>query len=193
MFLRLLLSQQALDRFLRAADGAALHKNLADLRSREKAAEGRGDERILRSIRDSIATAELRVDNFEKARSNAEFIGVDVRRYELAAFVIAGVFAGLAGGLFGIFNRGVFPDFAYWTKSSEVLIMTLLGGMSTFFGPSIGALVLILLNQQIVSYTEYWPLVLGTVLVVLLFGFPGGIAGAIGVLSGRLFRRVRSA
>jgi branched-chain amino acid transport system permease protein len=123
----------------------------------------------------------------------AEFIGVNVRRYELAAFVLAGAFAGLAGGLFGIFNRGVFPDFAYWTKSSEVLIMTLLGGMGTFLGPSIGALVLILLNQQIVSYTQYWPLVLGTVLVVLLFGFPGGIAGAVGVLSGRLFRRARRA
>ena len=123
----------------------------------------------------------------------AEFIGVNVQRYELAAFVLAGTFAGLAGGLFGIFNRGVFPDFAYWTKSSEVLIMTLLGGMGTFFGPSIGALVLILLNQQIVSYTEYWPLVLGTVLVVLLFGFPGGLAGAVGALSGRLLRRVRSA
>jgi branched-chain amino acid transport system permease protein len=109
----------------------------------------------------------------------AEFIGVNVRRYELAAFVLAGAFAGLAGGLFGIFNRGVFPDFAYWTKSSEVLIMTLLGGMGTFAGPSIGALVLLWLNQQIVSYTEYWPLILGTILVVLLFGFPGGIAGAV--------------
>jgi len=107
----------------------------------------------------------------------AEFIGVNVRRYELAAFVLAGTFAGLAGGLFGIFNRGVFPDFAYWTKSSEVLIMTLLGGMGTFFGPGVGAVVLILLNQQIVSYTEYWPLILGTILVVLLFAFPGGIAG----------------
>ena len=91
----------------------------------------------------------------------AEFIGVNVRRYELAAFVLAGAFAGLAGGLFGIFNRGVFPDFAYWTKSSEVLIMTLLGGMGTFYGPAVGALVLIWLNQQIVSYTQYWPLVLG--------------------------------
>jgi branched-chain amino acid transport system permease protein len=108
----------------------------------------------------------------------AEFIGVNVRRYELAAFVLAGAFAGLAGGLFGIFNRGVFPDFAYWTKSSEVLIMTLLGGMGTFYGPAIGALVLILLNQQITAHTEYWPFVLGTILVVLLFVFPGGLAGA---------------
>src|SRR5205807_1047882 len=81
----------------------------------------------------------------------------------------------------------------YFYFLSVVLIMTLLGGMGTFYGPSVGALVLILLNQQIVSYTEYWPLVLGTVLVVLLFGFPGGIAGAVGALSGRLVRRVRSA
>jgi branched-chain amino acid transport system permease protein len=109
----------------------------------------------------------------------AEFIGVNVRRYELVAFVLAGAFAGLAGGLFGIFNRGVFPDFAYWTKSSEVLIMTLLGGMGTFVGPSVGALVLLWLNQQIVSYTQYWPLILGSILVLLLFGFPGGIAGAV--------------
>ena len=118
----------------------------------------------------------------------AEFIGVNVRRYELAAFVIAGAFAGLAGGLFGIFNRGVFPDFAYWTKSSEVLIMTLLGGMGTFYGPAVGAVALIGLNQQIVSYTEYWPLILGSILVLLLFVFPGGIAGAVIDLWRRLAR-----
>ncbi|OLB94918.1 MAG: hypothetical protein AUH30_16655 [Candidatus Rokubacteria bacterium 13_1_40CM_68_15] len=122
----------------------------------------------------------------------AEFIGVNVRRYELIAFVVAGAFAGLAGGLFGIFNRGVFPDFAYWTKSSEVLIMTLLGGMGTFYGPPLGALALILLNQQIVSYTEYWPFVLGTILVVLLFVFPGGLAGAAGIVSRRLARALRA-
>ena len=119
----------------------------------------------------------------------AEFIGVNVRRYELAAFALAGAFAGLAGGLFGIFNRGVFPDFAYWTKSSEVLIMTLLGGMGAFFGPAVGALVLLWLNQQIVSYTEYWPLILGTILVILLFVFPGGLAGAALLLRERLARR----
>jgi branched-chain amino acid transport system permease protein len=119
----------------------------------------------------------------------AEFIGVNVRRYELAAFVLAGGFAGIAGGLFGIFNRGVFPDFAYWTKSSEVLIMTLLGGMGAFYGPALGALVLIWLNQQIVSYTEYWPLILGVILIFLLFVFPGGLAGAAIVLGRRLARR----
>jgi branched-chain amino acid transport system permease protein len=123
----------------------------------------------------------------------AEFIGVNVRRYELAAFVLAGAFAGLAGGIFGIFNRGVFPDFAYWTKSSEVLIMTLLGGMGMFYGPAVGALVLLWLNQQIVSYTEYWPLVLGVILVLLLFVLPGGIAGALSDLWRRFPRRARHA
>ncbi len=109
----------------------------------------------------------------------AEFIGVHVRRHELVAFVIAGAFAGLAGGLFGIFNRGVFPDFLYWPKSAEVLIMTILGGIDRFYGPAVGALVLLVLNQQITSYTEYWPFVLGTILIVLLFVFPGGILGAL--------------
>ena len=121
----------------------------------------------------------------------AEFIGVDVRRYELIAFVIAGLFAGLAGGLFGIFNRGVFPDFGYWPKSAEVLIMTILGGMGHFWGPAVGALVLLVLNQHITAYTEYWPFVLGTILIVLLFAFPGGIVGALDAGRRRWLGRAR--
>ncbi|MBX9588043.1 MAG: branched-chain amino acid ABC transporter permease [Hyphomonadaceae bacterium] len=115
-------------------------------------------------------------DNLERT----QFIGIDVRRHQLVVFTIAGGFAGLAGGLFGIFNRGVFPDFCYWPKSAEVLIMTILGGMYSFWGPSIGAAVLIILNQYIVSRTEYWPLVLGAIMLALLFAFPRGIAGAVG-------------
>lgn len=107
----------------------------------------------------------------------AEFVGIAVKRFQLAAFVIAGFFAGLAGALFGIFNRGVFPDFGYWAKSAEVLIMVILGGMGQFFGPLVGAFTLVVLNQQITSYTEYWPLVLGLLLIVLLYTFPAGILG----------------
>ena len=77
----------------------------------------------------------------------AEFVGVHVRGYQLTAFVIAGVFAGIAGGLFGVFNRGVFPDLMYWTKSAEVLIMVLLGGMSFFYGPVLGAFAVALVNR----------------------------------------------
>ncbi len=114
-------------------------------------------------------------ENPERAR----FIGLNVRRYELAAFVLAGAFAGMAGALFGLFNRGVFPDFAYWSKSAEVLIMVILGGMAHFWGPAIGAGALMLLNVQISAYTQFWPFVLGTTLIVLLFVFPGGIVGTL--------------
>jgi branched-chain amino acid transport system permease protein len=109
----------------------------------------------------------------------AEFVGVNVRRYQLASFVLAGAFAGFAGALFGIFNRGVFPDFAHWSKSAEVLIMAILGGFGSFWGPAVGAAALVLLNQQITAYTQYWPFILGAILIVLLFAFPGGIFGAL--------------
>src|SRR5262249_17176336 len=67
----------------------------------------------------------------------AAFIGVNVRAYELAAFTVAGGFAGFSGALFGIFNRGVYADFVFWSKSADVMIMTILGGMSYFWGPPI--------------------------------------------------------
>ena len=114
-------------------------------------------------------------ENPERAAS----IGLNVRSYELAAFVVAGGFAGIAGALFGIFNRGVFADYVYWPKSAEVMIMTILGGIDHFWGPVVGAATLVLLNQETTSYTEYWPFVLGTILLVLLFVFPGGIVGGL--------------
>jgi hypothetical protein len=82
VFLRLLLSQQAVERFLRATDGASIEKNLASLQSKQRDAEKKGDERMLRSIVDAIATAELRRDNHEKARGNAEFISLELDRIE---------------------------------------------------------------------------------------------------------------
>jgi branched-chain amino acid transport system permease protein len=124
-------------------------------------------------------------ENPERAAS----IGVNVRAYELAAFAIAAGFAGLSGALFGIFNRGVFADFVFWSKSADVMIMTILGGMQHFWGPAVGALIVTLLNQQITAFTEYWPFVLGTILVVLLFAFPGGILGALEAVLSRVVKR----
>ena len=142
---------------------------------------------VLRRVTDSPFGRVLTTirENPERAAS----IGVNVRAYELAAFTIAGGFAGLSGALFGIFNRGVFADFVYWSKSSDVMIMTILGGMQHFWGPAVGALVLTLLNQQITAFTEYWPFVLGTILVVLLFAFPGGILGALEAALSRIVKR----
>ena len=119
----------------------------------------------------------------------AAFIGVNVRAYQLAAFVVAGTFAGFAGALYGIFSRGVFADYVFWSKSAEVMIMTILGGMDFFWGPPVGAAALVWLNQYITDFTQYWPFVLGTILLVLLFAFPGGIAGGVYALSLKLMRR----
>jgi branched-chain amino acid transport system permease protein len=127
--------------------------------------------------------------NIRENPERAEAIGVHVRRYEHVAFVIAAMGAGFAGALFGIYNRGVFPDFAHWSRSAEVLIMTILGGTTRFFGPAVGAAVLTTLNVQINNYTEYWPLVLGTLLIILLFAFPSGLVGSLVALYTRLRRR----
>ena len=123
-------------------------------------------------------------DNPERAA----FIGLNVRAYQLAAFVVAGSFAGLAGALYGIFSRGVFTDYVFWSKSAEVVIMAILGGINFFWGPPVGALALVWLNQQITDYTQYWPFVLGSLLLILLFGFPGGLVGGLVAGCGRLRR-----
>jgi branched-chain amino acid transport system permease protein len=107
----------------------------------------------------------------------AEFVGVDVKRIQLIAFVISGTFSGVAGALFALFNRSVFPDFAWWTMSAEVLIMAILGGIYSFVGPAVGALAIILLDRTISDHTQYWPTVLGVVLIVVLFAFPNGLTG----------------
>jgi branched-chain amino acid transport system permease protein len=140
-------------------------------------------QRIVRSPFGRVLTA-IR-DNPERAA----FIGIHVRAYELAAFVVAGTFAGFAGALYGIFSRGVFADYVFWSKSAEVMIMTILGGMGYFWGPPVGAAALVYLNQEITAYTEYWSFVLGSILLVLLFAFPGGIVG--GIVS--LWTRLRNA
>jgi branched-chain amino acid transport system permease protein len=127
-------------------------------------------------------------DNPERAA----FIGVNVRAYQLAAFVVAGAFAGFAGALYGIFSRGVFTDYVFWAKSAEVLIMALLGGIGYFWGPPVGAAILVWLNQEITDYTQYWPFVLGTILLVLLYAMPGGIVGGLAALRGRLRARRRA-
>ncbi|HZB90117.1 MAG TPA: branched-chain amino acid ABC transporter permease, partial [Stellaceae bacterium] len=84
-----------------------------------------------------------------------------------------------AGALYAIFNRGVFADYVFWSKSAEVMIMAILGGINYFWGPAVGAFALVWLNQEITEYTQYWPFALGVVLLVLLFVFPGGIVGGL--------------
>jgi DNA-binding FrmR family transcriptional regulator len=82
VFLRLLFSHQALQRFLQTTSEDAINRQLTDLEAKRKAAEGRADERILKSLIDSITTAEIRLENYRKAQSNAEFVTVELDRIE---------------------------------------------------------------------------------------------------------------
>jgi branched-chain amino acid transport system permease protein len=107
----------------------------------------------------------------------AAAIGVDVRRHQLAAIVIAGFFGGVAGSLFVVVDGSVFPDMMFWTYSLEVLVMCLLGGMYTFFGPFAGASAIVLLRVFASSYTQYWSLVLGVILTLVIVFLPDGVVG----------------
>ncbi|MGC9030324.1 MAG: branched-chain amino acid ABC transporter permease [Desulfomonilaceae bacterium] len=119
---------------------------------------------------------------FEAIRDNperSEVIGVNVRRQQLVGQVIAGFFAGVAGVLFVVVEDSVFPDLMFWTLSLEILIMCLLGGWFTFWGPMIGAAIIVVLRTVIGIYTEYWTLVLAIILILLIFFLPQGVLGYI--------------
>jgi branched-chain amino acid transport system permease protein len=122
-------------------------------------------------------------DNYERT----EFIGLNVKRHQLVTFTIGAFFAGLAGALFAIMNRAVFPDLLYWTNSGEVLVISLLGGVGTLYGPILGAAILTLLGKYIADYTIYWGFILGIILTIIVIFMPGGITGFVRKqLGGRL-------
>jgi branched-chain amino acid transport system permease protein len=116
----------------------------------------------------------------------ARFIGINVRRHQLVAFVLSGFFSGVAGALFAFYNGSVFPDFAFFTKSFEPLVVALLGGVQSFFGPLAGALGFKLLEWLISrQWPVYWPLFLGGIVVVVVVVLPQGFVGLVG---GRAWR-----
>jgi branched-chain amino acid transport system permease protein len=106
-----------------------------------------------------------------------EAVGINVRRHQLVAIVIATFFAGVAGVLFVVLERSVFPDLLFWVLSLEVFIMCLLGGWFTFAGPILGAAIMIALRTFVGIYTEYWTLILGVILILLIFFLPEGVMG----------------
>jgi branched-chain amino acid transport system permease protein len=110
----------------------------------------------------------------------AQVMGVDVRRHQLAAMVLAAFFAGVAGVLYVVLERSVFPNMLFWVLSLEVLVMCLLGGWFTFSGPLVGAALVVALRTLVGRYTEYWTLVLGLLLILLIFFLPEGIMGEVG-------------
>lgn len=117
----------------------------------------------------------LRATRDNPARCSA--VGIHVRRHQLLAIVLATFFAGVAGVLFVVLERSVFPDLLFWVLSLEVFIMCLLGGWFTFAGPILGAAIIVSLRTFVGAYTEYWTLILGVVLILLIFFLPEGVMG----------------
>ena len=112
-------------------------------------------------------------DNARKA----EYLGVHVRRFRLAAFVISAAYGAAGGAILGFRIGLADPELVYWTQSGQLVFMTVLGGFANFFGPIVGALAFTLLQDQLQSLTQYWRFVLGAILAIIVIGFPGGIAG----------------
>ena len=113
-------------------------------------------------------------------------IGVNVKRHQLLALIIAGFFAGVAGTLFVVVDNTVFPDMMFWTLSMEVVIMCLLGGWLTFMGPMLGAAMIVLIRTFVSTYTVYWALVLGIIFMLVIFFLPNGVLGwIVGLFKGK--------
>jgi branched-chain amino acid transport system permease protein len=109
----------------------------------------------------------------------AEALGVNIRALQWTAFVVAGFVAGLGGAVFAFLKGSVFPVYTESPMSVQPLVMVLLGGVGSPSGPLLGAAVYKLLDTVITRYTDYWQVVLGAILVVLVLAFPRGIAGAL--------------
>lgn len=111
-------------------------------------------------------------DNADRAK----FLGIEVWQIRLKAFVIAGVFSGIGGILMALFVSGAFPEHAYWTTSGDAIIMIMIGGIQTFIGPMVGAVLFSLLNDVITKFTEYHGLAMGVAVLIFTLGFKRGVA-----------------
>jgi branched-chain amino acid transport system permease protein len=115
-------------------------------------------------------------------------IGYPTRAYKLISFTIAGAIAGLAGGLYAIFNGFISADAVYWTASGDILIMTMLGGAGTLIGPAVGAAIVLLMKNVVSSYSDHWLAIIGVTFICCVMFFPGGLWDALRTLQWRSLR-----
>jgi branched-chain amino acid transport system permease protein len=122
----------------------------------------------------------LVVQGLRSNEARMQAIGFPANRYRLVCFVISGMMCGLAGALLANNTDFVSPASMYWTRSGDLMVMVILGGMGSLFGPVIGAIAYLLLEEFLSQITEYWAMILGPMLLlVVLFG-RGGIMGMLG-------------
>jgi branched-chain amino acid transport system permease protein len=106
-------------------------------------------------------------------------LGQDPRGFKLMVFVIAAVFAGLAGALFAPFRGFASPEVMFWVLSGQALMMVIIGGIGTLIGPVLGAMTFMLIQEVLSSYTEQWMLFTGGIFVLMVIFLPGGLVGAV--------------
>ena len=107
-------------------------------------------------------------------------IGFPVNRYRLVCFVISGTICGLAGALLANNTDFVSPASMYWTRSGDLMVMVILGGMGSLFGPVLGTIAFLLLEEALSQFTEYWALIMGPLLLLIVLFARGGIDGMLG-------------
>jgi branched-chain amino acid transport system permease protein len=122
--------------------------------------------------------------------TRARFVGIRIRRYRFVAFLVSGVFTGIAGALWVPLNGLTTPDILYWPFSGEIVFMAVLGGFRNFTGPIVGAVVFNYLKTSAVGFTVYWQALLGIVLVILVMVLPTGIVGTVRLLWAYARRRI---
>lgn len=105
----------------------------------------------------------------------ASFLGIVLWRARLVAFTIAGAFAGLGGVLAALFVSGAYPELADWPNSGQAIFAVMLGGINSFLGPVLGAVILLALNDVVTRFTEYHGLVLGLVILTFALGLRRGV------------------
>jgi branched-chain amino acid transport system permease protein len=123
----------------------------------------------------------------------ARFLGLRIRRFRWISFLVSGTFTGLAGILWVPLNGLTTPEILYWPFSGEIVFTALLGGFRNFTGPIVGGLVFTYLKAYAVATTEYWQLLLGVVLVLLVLLLPSGIVGAISALASKVRPKEKTA
>lgn len=107
----------------------------------------------------------------------AEFLGIQVKRYQLASFVVSGIFSGLAGAIFVFLVGLASPEMVFWSRSGDPIIMALLGGVHYFWGPAFGAVIYLSLIKQISELTAGWMAYVGILLLFLVLVLPEGLLG----------------
>jgi branched-chain amino acid transport system permease protein len=107
--------------------------------------------------------------------TRASFVGIDVYRAKLIIFVLAALFASVGGMIMALFVSGAYPEFAYWTISGEAIFINMLGGVTTFLGPMVGTVILLILNDTVTRVTEYHGIVLGIVILFFAIGLRKGL------------------